>query len=261
MLKIGIIGGGNMGTAIISRTFKKYRIAVCEQDPARAAVLKKKFRASVMDLKTLAQNSDIIILAVKPQDMGSVLSQLKESLTRFPLVISIAAGLSIGYFQKFLGKSVRVIRTMPNMPAQIGEAVTALCKSTRVTEKDLKSAVDIFSCIGQTVIVDEKWIDSVTAVSGSGPAYLFLFVECFLKAAQKTGLSAQTAQKLVDATLSGSVNLYLQSKQPAGSLRDKVTSKGGTTQAALEVFAANHFEKMFVNAVSAAKARAKELAR
>ncbi len=250
-----------MGTAIISRSFKKYRIGVCEKDTARAALLKKKFRAVSLDLKTLAQTSDVIILAVKPQDMDSVLAELKSFLASKKLVISIAAGLTSGYLEKFLGKTARVIRTMPNMPAQIGQGLTALCKGKQATDKDLQTAVKIFSNIGQTVIVDEKLIDSVTAVSGSGPAYLFLFVECFLKAAQKTGLNSDIAQKLVDATISGSVNLYLQSKESAADLRGKVTSKGGTTQAALDVFSKGDFEKMFADAVCAAKARAGELAR
>ncbi len=261
MLKLGIIGGGNMGAAIISRTFKKYRIAVCEKDAARSSFLKKKFGAVCLDLKDLVTNSDVIILAVKPQDMESVLDQIKTFLTSKKLVISIAAGLTTYFLEKRLGKSVRIIRTMPNMPAQIGQGVTALCKGKQATAKDLQIAEKIFANIGQTVIVDEKLIDAVTAVSGSGPAYVFLFVECFLNAAQKAGLKLETAQKLVDATLFGSVNLYLQSKEPAGQLRAKVTSKGGTTQAALDVFTSCDFKKMFAEAVCAAKVRAKELAR
>ncbi len=261
MLKLGIIGGGNMGTAIISRTFKKYRISVCEKDPGRVVFLKKKFRALSGDLKTLAQTSDVIILAVKPQDMQDVLDQLKTFLTTQKLVISIAAGLTTAYLEKSLGKTARVIRTMPNMPSQIGEGISVLCKGKQATAKDLKTAQDIFSNIGDVIIVDEKLMDSVTAVSGSGPAYVFLFIESFLKAAQKTGLACDTVKRLVDATLSGSINLYLQSQESAGDLRAKVTSKGGTTQAALEVFTSSNFEKTFTDAVCAAKARARDLAR
>lgn len=261
MLKLGIIGAGNMGAAIISCTFKKYRIAVCEKDAARSAFLKKRFCVVPLGLKDLAAFSDVIILAVKPQDVESVLDELKNFLTPKQLVISIAAGLTTRFLEKRLGKAACVIRTMPNMPAQIGLGVTALCKGKKAVDGDLKTAQKIFSHVGQTVIVDEKLIDSVTAVSGSGPAYVFLFIECFLNAAQKAGLKFETARKLVDVTLSGSLNLYLQSKAPADQLRAKVTSKGGTTQAALDVFAKHDFGKMFAEAVSAAKARAKELAR
>ncbi len=261
MLKLGIIGGGNMGTAIISRTFKKYRIAVCEKDMARVVLLKKKFRAVPASLSHLISSSDVIILAVKPQDMESVLVELKGSLKPRTLVISIAAGLTTRYFEKHLGKKVRVIRTMPNMPAQIGEGVTALCKGKQATPKDLQAASKIFSHIGEVVIVDEKMMDSVTAVSGSGPAYVFLVVECFLKAAEKSGLKPEIVEKLVQSTLLGSVNLYLKSKEPAGDLRVKVTSKGGTTQAALDIFLDNNFEKMFIDAIRAAQLRAKQLAK
>jgi len=261
MLKLGIIGGGNMGMAIISRTFKQYSIMVCEKDPARTALLKKNFRAVAVDLPKLAASSDVIILAVKPQDMESLLAELKNSLKPKTLIISIAAGLTTLFFEKHLGKKAPVIRAMPNMPAQIGEGVTALCKSSQATAKDLQTAVKVFNGIGETVIVEEKMMDSITAVSGSGPAYVFLFIECFLKAAEKSGLKPAIAKKLVESTLLGSTNLYLQSRELAGDLRVKVTSKGGTTQAALDIFLDNNFEKMFIDAVHAAQSRARQLAR
>ena len=260
MNKIGILGGGNMGTAIISRVFKQYSLAVCEKDSGRARDLKKKFKAAVLDPKALIQKSDIIILAVKPQDMEGVLAEIKIFLDKKNIFfISIAAGLTTGFFEKRLGAGSRVIRAMPNMPAQIGEGVTALCKGRFASGKDLKTAEKIFAGIGETVIVDEDLMDSVTAVSGSGPAYVFLFVECFLKAAEGLGLEKTTAQKLVAATLRGSVDLLLRSKEEAADLRAKVTSKGGTTQAAMDVFLRHNIEKTFVQAVAAAKKRAGEL--
>lgn len=261
MLKLGIVGGGNMGTAIINRTFKKYSIAVCENDLARVALLKKKFRVSCVDLNKLVAVSDIIILAVKPQDIESVLGELKALLTPKKIVISIAAGLTTAFLEKRLGKTARVIRVMPNMPAQIGEGITALCKGKQATDRDLRVSANIFANIGATVIVDEKMMDSVTAVSGSGPAYVFLFAECFLKAALNVGLKPDIAQQLVQSTLLGSVHLLAKSKEEAGDLRVKVTSKGGTTQAALDIFLDSNFEKMFVDAVASAKTRAGQLAR
>lgn len=261
MLKLGIIGGGNMGTAIISRTFKKYSIAVCEKDLVRGALLKKKFRASCVDLKKLVPVSDIILLAVKPQDIESVLGELKVLLTSKKIVISIAAGLTTAFLEKRLGKTACVIRAMPNMPAQIGEGITALCKGKQAMDKDLQASVKIFANIGATVIVDEKMMDSVTAVSGSGPAYVFLFAECFLKAALNLGLKPDIAQQLVQSTLLGSVHLLSKSHEPAADLRVKVTSKGGTTQAALDIFLDSNFEKMFADAVASAKIRAGQLAR
>ncbi len=261
MLKLGIIGGGNMGAAIISRTFKKYSIAVCEKDTARVVFLKKKFHVASMDIAALIQSSDLIILAVKPQDLESTLAQIKAAFTKPKLIISIVAGVTTKFLEKSLGKSAHIIRTMPNMPAQIGQGVTALCRGKQATTKDLQTAVKVFASIGQTVIVEEKLMNTVTAVSGSGPAYVFLFVECFLKAAEKLGLQKDIAKQLVEATLLGSVNLYLQSKELAGDLRVKVTSKGGTTQAALDIFLDNNFEKMFSDAVYAAQTRAGQLAK
>lgn len=261
MLKIGLVGGGNMGTAIISRIYKRYAVSICEKDTARAGLLKKKYKAVSVDLRTLAQKSNIVILAVKPQDMDSVLLELKNFITPRHLIVSIAAGLTTGYFESRLGKNVKVIRTMPNMPALIGEGVTALVKGKFATDKDLKTAEAIFKNIGETVIVEENLIDAVTAVSGSGPAYVFLFAECFLKAAQELGLEKSVAQKLVLSTLTGSAHLLVRSKEDAGSLRARVTSRGGTTQAALEVFEKHQIEKIFIEALTAAKNRAKELSK
>ena len=250
-----------MGTAIISRIYKKYSVAVCEKDAACAAVLKKRFKACLLDLKALAKKSDVMILAVKPQDMDSVLAELRTLLTSKKLVISIAAGLATTFFEERLGAKVRVIRAMPNMPAQIGEGVTALCKGCFATDKDLKTAEKILGHIGETVIVHEDLMDAVTAVSGSGPAYVFLFAECFLKAAEGLGLDKAVAEKLVAATWQGSAHLLARSKEGAASLRAKVTSKGGTTQAAMDVFMNSHIEKIFVEALAAAKKRAADLAK
>lgn len=261
MKTLGFVGGGNMGTAIIAGGAGKYRFFVCEKDPVKKKFLKKKYAVIPSELPELVQNSQVIILAVKPQDMDGILSELKNILTPDKLVISIAAGLTTSFFEKALGPKIRVIRTMPNMPGQIGLGVTALCKGRWATPADLKTAEGIFANIGETVIVNEKMMDPVTAVSGSGPAYVFLFVECFLKAAQNAGFDAKSAAKLVGSTLKGSAELWLRSGEDAGILRQKVTSKGGTTQAALEVFENAGFERIFIEAVAAARKRAGELAR
>lgn len=261
MRKIGIIGAGNMGTAIISRIYRKYSVIVCEKDSGRAALLKKKYKAASVDLTTLARTSDIVVLAVKPQDMDAVLRELKGLLQPKQLVISIAAGLTTLYFEARLGAKIKVVRAMPNMPAQIGEGVTALCKGRFAVDKDLKTAAAVFAGNGTTVIVPQRLMDSVTAVSGSGPAYVFMFAEYFLKAAQKLGLDKSTARALVTETLKGSVHLLLKSQEDAGILRARVTSKGGTTQAALDVFGSYNIEKAFVEALAAAKRRAGQLAR
>ncbi len=258
---IGVLGGGNMGGAIISGIASQYTILLCEQDLAKANLLKKKFKVKVCGLAELLNASNAVIVAVKPQDFDSILGEMAGVITKRTLVISIAAGITASYIEKRLGKGIRVIRTMPNLPAQIKEGITAIAKGKVATAADVKVAEKILGGVGKTVVMDEKWIDAVTAVSGSGPAYVFYFVECFLKAAEKVGFDPKTAQSLVKETLRGSVDLLLSQDEETGVLRQRVTSKGGTTQAALDEFFKADIEATFVKALQAAKKRAGELAK
>lgn len=260
-MRVGIIGGGSMGAAIISSIHKEIKVVVCEQDGRRAAVLKRKFRVSSQDLKSLLTISDVIIVAVKPQDFDELLSEIKEIGVGSKLFISIAAGITTSFIENKLGKKVRVIRTMPNMPAQIGEGFTAICCGKYAKQPDLVIACNIFNKVGKTEIVNEELFDAVTAVSGSGPAYVFFFVECFLKAAQSLGLNRSLSHKLVMNTLLGSVHLLDEKRKDAPELRASVTSKGGTTQAAMDVLTKNKMDKIFVKALKAAKNRAKKLSK
>lgn len=260
-LTIGIIGGGNMGGAIISGIASQYSIYLCEQDLTKANQLKKKFGVKISDLPTLLSSSQAIILAVKPQDFDTILGQVAEDINAKTLVISIAAGITTSYIEKRLGKKIRVIRTMPNLPAQIKEGITGIARGKNATSADVKLAEKILGGVGKTVVTQEKWIDAVTAVSGSGPAYVFYFVECFLNAARKLGFDSKTAQLLVNETLRGSTDLYLSQTEDASVLRQRVTSKGGTTQAALGEFFKADLEKTFAQALLAAKKRAGELSK
>lgn len=259
MKTIGIIGGGNMGAAIIARTRKAYKILVCEADAKKAGALKSKYGVHSVSMSELARSSNVIVLAVKPQDFGPVLSTIRPFL-KDQLVVSIAAGITTLYIEKKLGRC-RVVRTMPNMPAQIGEGITAICRGRYASAADLKTTSQILNHVGKTVVVNEGSIDAVTAVSGSGPAYVFLFVECFLKAARSLGLNEKIAKELVLSTLLGSTHLLEKSGEDAGALRAKVTSKGGTTQAAMDVFLSRKIDTIFTQALKAAKQRAKALAK
>lgn len=261
MKKIAIIGGGNMGTAILSRIRRKYPVQVCEASAERRDYLKKTFKVKAADLSAAVKACDIIILAVKPQDFDSILGQIKSIVNAKKLIISIAAGISTYYIENQLGQKVRVVRTMPNMPAQIGEGITAVSQGRYATDFDVKQVCHIFNSIGQTLVVAENLIDAITAVSGSGPAYVFLFAECLMKAAQSLGLNEEQSRELVYKTLTGSVHLLVSSKDDAVTLRGKVTSRGGTTQAATEVFMASNLENIFKEALAAAKQRAKELSK
>jgi pyrroline-5-carboxylate reductase len=261
MKTIGLIGGGNMGEALIAGSRKNYKVFACEANAVRAKYLKTKYKISVVDLKTLISKSDAIVLAVKPQDLAPVLDQLAGNDLKGKLVVSIAAGITIAFIEGRLVQKAKVIRTMPNMPALIGEGITAVCKGKWATPQDVKDVCRLLNGIGKTVIVKEDQMDAITAVSGSGPAYVFLFVECFIKAAQDLGLAPVQAKDLVYRTLTGSAHLLEKAPEDAATLRAKVTSKGGTTQAAMDVFTGEQLDRIFRDALVAARNRARKLAK
>ena len=257
MSPIAIIGGGNMGETLIKGLHKYNRLLVCEANSARVQYLKKKYQLTAVDISAAVKAASVIILAVKPQDMPVALKQMKTDCTWGKLVISIAAGLTTKYFeQHFPGRKIAVVRCMPNMPAFIGEGMTAICAGKNATPVDVKAAQKILQTIGQTVIVKESMMDAVTAVSGSGPAYVFLFVEQWMAAARALGFKESEAKALVYKTLLGSAHLLEKSEFNAAALRVKVTSKGGTTQAAMEVFSKGKFDQLMKQALLAAKNRA-----
>lgn len=261
MKTIGLIGGGNMGEALIAGTRKAYKVLVCEANETRGLYLKSKYKISAVDLKTLVAKSNVIVLAVKPQDLSPVLDQLAGHDLKKKVIVSIAAGITVSFIEQRLIQKAKVIRTMPNMPALIGEGITAVCKGKWSTEKDVKDVCGMLKGIGETIVVKEELMDAITAVSGSGPAYVFLFVECLMKAAQNLGLTAAQSKELVYKTLLGSAHLLEKSKDDAATLRAKVTSKGGTTQAAMDVFTSRQIERVFADALLAASYRARELAK
>lgn len=262
MKTIGIIGGGNMGEALIKGLHSSRKLWVAEASLDRARFLKKKYKLSIADIDRTVKESDVLIFAVKPQDMSGVLDQVKASTVRGKLLISIAAGLTTKFFENFFdGRKVAVVRCMPNIPALIAEGITAICAGRYASASDVKTAQHILNTVGQTVIIKELMMDALTAVSGSGPAYVFLFVEQWIGAAKKLGFKEAQAKQLVYRTLLGSAHLLEKSESDPATLRAKVTSKGGTTAAALDVFARGKFDQMMKEVLSAARNRAKQLAK
>ncbi|MBF0484099.1 MAG: pyrroline-5-carboxylate reductase [Candidatus Omnitrophica bacterium] len=258
-MTVGIIGGGNMGTAIAAGIWNQFDVYVCEKDKKREALLRRKYSVKTIDIASLVNNCKVIILAIKPQNIDEILSALHGMIGEDKIIISVVAGISCAFIEKHLRVKVRVIRAMPNLPAQIREGITGIAKGKYAKPHDLKVAALILGFIGQTVIVEEKMINAITAVSGSGPAYVFLFLESFVNSAISLGLTKDMSIKLVSQTIKGSFSLIEKTKQAPALLRQQVTSKGGTTEAALNVFSSQHFEKMFHTAVHAAEKRAKEL--
>jgi pyrroline-5-carboxylate reductase len=267
MAKIGFIGAGNMAEAIIngliiSKVYKSKDIIITDIRPLQVKALCKKYKVtSAGDNCKLAKAVGILVLSTKPQNMQIVLEGIKGALGKNTLIVSIAAGITTKRIQKVLG-NVPVVRVMPNTPALIGQGA-AVMYATKNARAKLNVVKRIFSAVGFAEAVnDEKLIDAVTAVSGSGPAYFFLLMEQMIKAAVKLGLKEELAEKLVLQTAKGAAMLA-QERNKTGEkpdvLRQKVTSPGGTTEAALKVFAKCDFQKMVLNALTAAAKRSKEL--
>ncbi len=265
--KIGIIGCGNMGEALLSRLAgmveKSTALMVGEQDTARRDYIQTKYRMIVeIDNSMIVKFSDVIILAVKPKDFESVLRQeICCGLSENKLFISIAAGITTKYIEAAVGKNIPVIRAMPNMGALIGEAMTTISRGSSAGDRDMETAKEIFSLIGDVVEVDEALVDAATAVSGSGPAYFFYMIEALISAAESIGLDRKTASRLVLKTALGSAKLLEASREDPSVLIRKVASKGGTTEAALNIFEKKRFKNIVNDAVKAAYKRSQELSR
>jgi pyrroline-5-carboxylate reductase len=267
MAKIGFLGAGNMAEAIIkgiidTKVYKAQDIIISDIRSDRIRQLCNEYKITSADGNCkLAKAVDILVLSVKPQNMAQVLDEIKDSVNKNLLIVSIAAGITTGRIQKVLG-DVPVIRVMPNTPALIGQGAAAIY-ATKEAASRLSEAERIFSAVGLAVTVDdEKLLDAVTAVSGSGPAYFFLLMEEMIKTAGKLGLERQVAEKLVLQTAKGAGLLAVEAakkNQSPDILRKNVTSPGGTTEAAMKVFSKYDFEKMVHEAVSAAADRSRQL--
>ena len=264
--KIGIIGCGNMGEAILKGLSKVIEpstsIYVSEYDEKRREVIQDKYKVIVsIDNNYIVKYSDVIILAVKPKDFAALLkSEVCCGVSEKKLIISIAAGITTQYIEKIVGREIPVIRAMPNMAAVIGESITSLSAGSSANKEHMKLASEIFSVIGDVVEIDESMVDAVTAISGSGPAYFFYLVESMLEAARELGLKDDIARRLVTKTALGSARLLESTKEDPALLRAKVTSKGGTTEAAFKVIEAAFVKRAMKEAVKKAHDRAKELA-
>jgi pyrroline-5-carboxylate reductase len=264
--KIVFIGAGNMAEAIVSgivtaKFCAPEKIIMTDVRPERLADLEKEYEVSTTTDNSVVKNAEIVLLAVKPQVMADVLKGIAPVLRKETLVISIAAGIPTAKIEAALGGSRRVVRVMPNTPALVGQGASALAAGAYAEKADLEVAETILGCVGLTVRVEEKDIDAVTALSGSGPAYVFYLLEGMLAAAEQMGLSPETARKLALKTVQGSAQLMEDSGEPADVLRAKVTSKGGTTAAAIQVMEDSGVKDAIIQALKAAKARSEELSK
>lgn len=255
MRRIAVIGAGNMGRAIIKGIKGRYKIIASDIDKGK--LRKLGVRATADNIKAV-RDADIVILAVKPQNMDSVLAKIKGEISPKKLVVSIAAGITTKKIEKKLGR-IPVVRVMPNMPLLVGMGISALCNGRYARASHLREAGRIFSRV--VYVKKESLMDAVTAVSGSGPAYVYLFIESLIKSAIDLGLNKNIAEILVLQTIKGAVTLLEKTGKSPEELRRQVTSPGGTTEAALKIFEKKEFIKLINEAIGAAHSRSRELSK
>lgn len=263
---IGFIGGGRMAEAMIQGVinaglFRPEQVMAADPDTSRRELLTESY-----GVKTYTQATDfigdcaVLILAVKPQVMGAVLDSVKAGIHAGHLLISIAAGIPLSFMEQRLSDcQCRMVRVMPNTPALVQEGASALSPGSLATSEDMVKARAIFDAVGRTVVLPEVYLDAVTGLSGSGPAYVFSFIEAMIDGGVKVGLNRADAQLLVLQTVLGSVKLAMESNEHPAQLRAMVTSPGGTTIAGLHELARAGFSGIIMDAVEAATKRSKEL--
>ncbi len=262
---LGIIGGGNMGEAIITGVleegiFKERNILVGEIKEERRRYLGERYGISPLrDNSTVVEKSDIVILAVKPQEIGRVLEEIRWIREEDKLFISIAAGVTIRFIEEKLGE-VRLIRCMPNLCIRVKEGITALSPGRRASREDIEQCRKIFLTLGEVVEVEEKFLDTITALSGSGPAYVFYFMESLIQTGKEMGLDEELSRKLIFQTFQGALRL-LDIEPDPGKWRKRVTSPGGTTERAIGYFEESKLPDILKEGVRRAKIRAEELSR
>lgn len=260
---IGIIGCGNMGQAMAGLLARYAPVFVYDTDRNKTSGLKKRIKkVRICSLAQLLSSATIVILAVKPQNMEKLLERLTQqgrANRRNRIFVSIAAGISLRFLEKRLPKGAAIARTMPNLGLKIGMSFTAVCFNKNVPVSGKGSIRHIFSAMGAVAVVEEKTIDKITAISGSGPGYIFYFLKAIEDAAVRLGLSREFAGKMVRSTASGAVVLLQTEKASLQELQDRVCSKGGTTQAALDYLEKNKFSELITAAVRKAYLRARKL--
>lgn len=262
--KVGVIGLGNMGHAVLRGLASpagacRRLLGGYDCNTAKARSVGRSLGVSVYpSVKDLVGFSDIVIIAVKPQNFDELARELSGNVSG-KLVISVAAGIKTRYIEKTINAGTRVVRVMPNTPALVGAGITAVCRGKYASSADLKAAEKIFSSVGSTIVIGEKYFDLVTAISGSGPAYFFYLKEALIEAAAKMGMDRDVARALVSKTALGAAKLLIETGHEPGILRQRVTSKGGTTEEAIKVFDKAAFKRIVEKAVIAAARRSKEL--
>jgi pyrroline-5-carboxylate reductase len=262
--RMGFIGAGQMAEAIArgvlaAGLFPAGALAASDPaEPRRRLFGELGIRATERNLEVVAE-CDVLLVAVKPQNLDALLSEIGPRLRKEHLLITICAGCATTLFESAANEPARVVRAMPNLPVRVRMGATALCSGRCATPSDLQLAHEIFSAVGQVVVVAEELMDAVTAVSGSGPAYFDFLIEAMVEAGRREGIPEPVARALAVQTARGAAEMIAAEGLPPGELRRRVTSKGGTTEAAFRRLAEGGVRQAIAGAIRAAAERAKEL--
>lgn len=264
MEHVAILGAGVMGEAVLSGLLRSGRtpadLVVAERRPDRADELRSRYGVRVVDNLEAARASSVLLLVVKPQDMGALLEEIAPVVSPDMLVVSLAAGITAAFIEARLPADVPVVRVMPNTPALVDEGISAISPGTSCDEAHLEAAEALLGSVGRVVRVPEKYQDAVTAISGSGPAYIYYVVEAMIEAGVLLGLPRATSSELVVQTLVGAAKMLRETGEHPSVLRENVTSPAGTTVAALRELDDHKVRAAFLRAMEAARDRSHELA-
>lgn len=266
MTKLGFIGAGNMAGALIkgliaAKLYRPQEILVSDAVPAQLKKIKKAYKVDgLSDNRTVVRDAQAIVLAVKPQIIDQVLAEIRPEVTKNKLFISIAAGVPLRRLENGLGGNARVVRVMPNTPALLGKGIAVVVRGSKAKPQDEKLTLAMFRGVGEALAVkDEALMDPVTGLSGSGPAYVYLFAEALIVGGIQEGLDPKVATRLAYDTIEGAVAMLKETGKSPKELREMVTSPGGTTLAGLSRLAEGQFSDIVSAAVGAATRRSKEL--
>ena len=265
--RIGFLGCGNMGEAMVkglveANVVSASALMASDTRSERLGELDRRYGVRVAkDNIELVRESDVVVLAVKPQIMAPVLKEIASTLSRRQLVISVAAGVATARIRGEVGKDIRLIRVMPNTPALVLEGATAIAKAGGLEPGDLEIAQEIFGAVGKVVVLDEELMDAVTGLSGSGPAYVAVVIESLADGGVKMGLDRATAMTLATQTVLGAAKLLLETGVHPGSLKDMVSSPGGTSITGIAALEEGGIRTTFITAVERATQRSRELGR
>jgi pyrroline-5-carboxylate reductase len=265
--KIGFIGCGNMAQAIIGGIVNSNMVSIenimgSNSGEKNLNITKEKFNIlTTHENKEVARFSDILVLAVKPHIYQAVIDEVKDFVNDNAIIVTIAAGITINFIEKAFGRTVKVVRTMPNTPAFVGEGMTAVCSNEKVSREELNEVLTLFESFGKAEVIEERLMDAVPAVSGSSPAYVYMFIEALADGAVRDGIPRAKAYKFAAQAVLGAAKMVLETGIHPGTLKDNVCSPGGTTIEAVYTLERNNFRGTVIEAMKACTEKTKEMSK